>query len=101
MKDLPKAYIPTDYEDQIYKTWESSGVFKPSEHSKEDPFVITMPPPNATGTLHLGHAVMLAVEDIMIRYHRMKGHPTLWVPGTDHAGIATQTKVENLTRSDG
>lgn len=96
MKELPKAYIAKDYEDQIYKTWESSGVFKPDEKSKKDPFVITMPPPNATGTLHLGHAVMLAVEDIMIRYHRMKGHPTLWIPGTDHAGIATQTKVERV-----
>ena len=103
MKDLPKAYIAKDYEDQIYKTWEESGAFQPSQSSPGSqsshplpPFVITMPPPNATGTLHLGHAVMLAVEDIMIRYHRMKGHPTLWIPGTDHAGIATQTKVERV-----
>jgi valyl-tRNA synthetase len=94
MKELPKAYIAKDYEDQIYKTWEESGAFQPDEKSKKDPFVITMPPPNATGTLHLGHAVMLAVEDIMIRFHRMNGRPALWIPGTDHAGIATQTKVE-------
>jgi valyl-tRNA synthetase len=96
MKDLPKAYIAKDYEDQIYKTWEESGAFQPDEKSKKDPFVITMPPPNATGTLHLGHAVMLAVEDIMIRFHRMNGRPALWIPGTDHAGIATQTKVERI-----
>jgi len=96
MKDLPKAYIPKDYEDQIYADWEKSGAFQPatSNQKTSKPFVITMPPPNATGTLHLGHAVMLAVEDIMIRFHRMNGHPTLWIPGTDHAGIATQNKVE-------
>src|SRR5690606_24501761 len=108
MKELPKAYVAKDYEDQIYAAWEKSGAFQPKFNesgegapllrgrgsSGKTPFVITMPPPNATGTLHLGHAVMLAVEDIMIRFHRMKGHPTLWIPGTDHAGIATQNKVE-------
>lgn len=93
-KELPKAYNAKDYEDAIYQQWEESGKFAPDESSDKKPFVITMPPPNATGTLHLGHAVMLAVEDIMIRYHRMQGHPTLWIPGTDHAGIATQNKVE-------
>ncbi len=92
--ELPKAYVAKDYEDAIYKQWEDSGKFAPCEDNGKKPFVITMPPPNATGTLHLGHAVMLAVEDIMIRFHRMNGHPTLWVPGTDHAGIATQNKVE-------
>jgi valyl-tRNA synthetase len=92
--ELPKAYVAKDYEDAIYKQWEDSGEFAPCEDNGKKPFVITMPPPNATGTLHLGHSVMLAVEDIMIRFHRMKGHPTLWVPGTDHAGIATQNKVE-------
>jgi valyl-tRNA synthetase len=93
-EELPKAYVAKDYEDAIYKQWEDSGKFAPCEDNGKKPFVITMPPPNATGTLHLGHAVMLAVEDIMIRFHRMKGHPTIWVPGTDHAGIATQNKVE-------
>ncbi len=93
-KDLPKAYIAKDYEDAIYKKWEESGSFQPSKKSKKKPFTVTMPPPNATGTLHLGHAVMLALEDIMIRYQRMQGRPTLWIPGTDHAGIATQNKVE-------
>ncbi|MDF2378670.1 MAG: valine--tRNA ligase [Candidatus Gracilibacteria bacterium] len=92
--ELPKAYVAKDYEDALYKMWEESGVFEPNMESDKKPFVITMPPPNATGTLHLGHSVMLALEDIMIRFHRMKGHPTLWVPGTDHAGIATQNKVE-------
>lgn len=93
-KELPKAYVAKDYEDAIYAKWEKSGHFKPANHADKKPFVITMPPPNATGTLHLGHAVMLAVEDIMVRFHRMKGHPTLWLPGTDHAAIATQNKVE-------
>ncbi|MDP3975468.1 MAG: class I tRNA ligase family protein, partial [bacterium] len=101
-QELPKAYIAKDYEDQIYQMWEKSGAFQPEWNEKKQakskikkkPFVITMPPPNATGTLHLGHSVMLALEDIMIRHKRMQGHPALWVPGTDHAGIATQNKVE-------
>lgn len=103
MKELPKAYEPKNYEDEIYKKWEESGLFNPDvcvkkgvSKAKADYFSIVLPPPNVTGTLHMGHAAMLAIEDVMVRYHRMKGDRTLWVPGTDHAAIATQSKVEKL-----
>ncbi|OJI06384.1 valine--tRNA ligase [bacterium CG10_46_32] len=95
-KDVPKAYEPQKIEDALYKKWEYSGLFKPDLEAKGKPFSISMPPPNATGTLHLGHAVMLAIEDIMARHARMNGRPTLWVPGTDHASIATENKVEKI-----
>jgi len=102
-KELPKAYDPQKYEDSIYKKWEESDFFNPDTCVKEgvckqdaDAFSIVLPPPNVTGHLHIGHAVMLAIQDIMVRYHRMKGDKTLWVPGTDHAAIATQSKVEKL-----
>lgn len=94
VKEIEKAYIPKSYEDKIYKKWEDSGVFTPKVDLKKKPFTISMPPPNATGTLHLGHATMLAIEDIMIRYKRMQGFSALWLPGTDHASIATQNRVE-------
>jgi len=77
MLEIEKAYEAKKYEDKIYEKWESSGAFKPKIDKKKKPFVISMPPPNATGVLHLGHAVMLALEDIMIRYNRMQGTPTL------------------------
>nr|XP_007158966.1 hypothetical protein PHAVU_002G196900g [Phaseolus vulgaris]ESW30960.1 hypothetical protein PHAVU_002G196900g [Phaseolus vulgaris] len=77
-------------EERIYNWWESQGYFKPNFDRGSDPFVIPMPPPNVTGSLHMGHAMFVTLEDIMIRYNRMKGKPTLWLPGTDHAGIATQ-----------
>ncbi|TSC83756.1 MAG: valyl-tRNA synthetase [Parcubacteria group bacterium Gr01-1014_13] len=103
MKELSKAYEPKNYEDNIYKKWEESGLFNPDVCVKQrftkknaKPFSIVLPPPNVTGTLHMGHAAMLAIEDVMVRYHRMKGDRTLWVPGTDHAAIATQAKVEKL-----
>jgi len=93
--ELPKAYDFHATEQRIYEWWESSGFFepindpnKPGFDSSIKPFVISIPPPNVTGELHLGHPVFVAMEDLMIRYHRMKGVPTLWVPGTDHAGIA-------------
>lgn len=98
---LPKTYEAKNHEDLIYREWESHGLFSPKIVKGKKPFTIMMPPPNATGTLHLGHAVMLALEDIMIRYHRMKGDPSLWVPGTDHASIATQNKVEKIIAEEG
>ncbi|KKQ35190.1 MAG: Valine-tRNA ligase [Candidatus Nomurabacteria bacterium GW2011_GWB1_37_5] len=98
---LLKPYDPESTESRIYKLWEESGFFSPEKciesgvtKSDAKPFTIIMPPPNVTGILHMGHASMLTVEDIMIRYHRMKGDRTLWLPGTDHAAIATQSKVE-------
>ena len=90
---LPKAYDPQDTEDRIYKMWEESGAFIADNTSDKEPFTISMPPPNATGQLHLGHAVMLALEDIFIRFNRAKGKEALWVPGTDHAAIATESVV--------
>ena len=96
MTDLPKAYDFKDTEQRLYAWWEKNGYFKPKIDKSKKPFVISIPPPNVTGELHLGHAMFVAVEDLMIRYHRMKGDPTLWVPGSDHAGIATQLQVEKM-----
>ncbi len=90
---IPKAYDPSGTEDRIYQMWEKSGAFIADATSKKEPFTISMPPPNATGQLHLGHAVMLALEDIFIRFARMRGKEVLWVPGTDHAAIATESVV--------
>ena len=107
-KELPKTYDFNKTEERLYKWWWESGYFEPSNDPNEPdfdpnkkPFVISIPPPNVTGRLHLGHAMFVSLEDLMIRYHRMKGEPTLWVPGTDHAGIATQLQVENLLREQG
>lgn len=91
---IPKSFDFNAKEDQIYQNWLESGAFKPKE--ADETFTIMMPPPNATGVLHMGHASMLAIQDIMIRFKRMQGFETLWLPGTDHAGIATQDKVESL-----
>ncbi|KAF2300529.1 hypothetical protein GH714_013951 [Hevea brasiliensis] len=88
-------------EERIYNWWESQGYFKPNFERGSDPFVISMPPPNVTGSLHMGHAMFVTLEDIMVRYNRMKGRPTLWLPGTDHAGIATQLVVEKMLASEG
>jgi len=90
---LEKAYDPKATEDRIYKMWEESGAFTADATSDKPPFTISMPPPNATGQLHLGHAVMLALEDIFIRFARMRGKEALWLPGTDHAAIATENVV--------
>src|SRR5579884_2582979 len=98
---LPKAYEPQAVEGKWYRFWEENGFFKPSGDTRKPTFVISMPPPNVTGALHLGHAITATIEDILIRYHRMKGDDTLWVPGEDHAGIATQTVVERLLASEG
>ncbi|KMZ65166.1 Valine--tRNA ligase, partial [Zostera marina] len=96
-----KSFDFTD-EEKIYKWWESQEFFKPNfDSGGGDPFVISMPPPNVTGSLHMGHAMFVTLEDIMVRYSRMKGRPTLWLPGTDHAGIATQLVVEKLLASEG
>jgi valyl-tRNA synthetase len=100
-QELPKAYDFKSTEPRIYEMWETGGYFKPyNDPNKPDfdpnaePFVIAIPPPNVTGELHIGHPMFISLEDLMIRYHRMKGYSTLWIPGTDHAGIATQLMVE-------
>ncbi|KAI5670074.1 hypothetical protein M9H77_10438 [Catharanthus roseus] len=88
-------------EERIYKWWETQGYFQPCFDRGSDPFVVSMPPPNVTGSLHMGHAMFVTLEDIMVRYNRMKGRPTLWLPGTDHAGIATQLVVEKMLAAEG
>ena len=105
---LPKAYDFKNTEKRLYSWWEKSGFFQPSNDPKapdfdptKKPFVISIPPPNITGSLHLGHAMFVSLEDLMIRYHRMVGEPTLWVPGSDHAGIATQLQIEKSLSKEG
>ena len=104
---LLKPYNPKETEERIYKLWEESGFFNPDvciekgvTDKNADYFSIVLPPPNVTGTLHMGSAFMLAIEDMMVRYNRMLGKKTLWVPGTDHAAIATQSKVEKLIQKE-
>jgi valyl-tRNA synthetase len=99
--ELPKTYEPQAVEGKWYRFWEEGGYFKPRPNPARKPFVISMPPPNVTGALHLGHAITATIEDILIRYHRMIGDDTLWVPGEDHAGIATQTVVERQLAKEG
>jgi valyl-tRNA synthetase len=99
--ELPKAYEPQKVEGRIYQFWLKKGYFTPKVDHNKKTFVIIMPPPNVTGELHLGHALTATLEDIMTRWHRMKGESTLWLPGTDHAGIATQVVVEQRLASEG
>ncbi|MFC1985196.1 valine--tRNA ligase [Chloroflexota bacterium] len=100
-EEMPKAYEPARVEQKWYKFWMEKGYFKPEIDLKKKPFVIIMPPPNVTGELHIGHALTATLEDIMTRWHRMKGEPTLWLPGVDHAGIATQVVVERMLVKEG
>ncbi len=99
--ELEKTYNPGEFEDRIYSFWEEGRYFEPAGDDSKDPFVIVIPPPNVTGVLHMGHGLNNSLQDILIRYHRMQGRPTLWVPGTDHAGIATQNVVERRLKEKG
>ena len=100
--ELDKSYNPKAIEDDIYKMWNDGGYFTPSPENKKPPYTIVIPPPNVTGQLHMGHALDETLQDILIRFKRMNGYNALWVPGTDHAGIATQIKVEeNLRVNEG
>ena len=99
--EMPAQYPAQEVEKRLYEWWEKSGYFQPSGDTDKECFVISMPPPNVTGKLHMGHAMFVALEDIMARFHRMRGNPTLWLPGTDHAGIATQMLVERSLRAEG
>ncbi len=101
MPEIPKAYEPGKIEKKWYDSWLEQGYFTPKIDPKRKPFVLIMPPPNVTGELHLGHALTTTLEDIIVRWHRMKGEPTLWIPGTDHAGIATQVVVEQQLAKQG
>ncbi len=104
-QEWPKAYDASSVEDKIYKDWEESGAFNPDtlpdRNQKGEPYCIMMPPPNRTGTLHMGHAQRMTTEDLMIRFERMRGKKALWVPGTDHAAIAKQVKVAQLLIKEG
>ncbi len=99
--ELEKTYNPGEFEDRIYSFWEEGKYFQPAGDDSKDPFVIVIPPPNVTGVLHMGHGLNNSLQDILIRFHRMQGRPTLWVPGTDHAGIATQNVVERRLKEKG
>ena len=99
--DMPKAYDPGTVEKRLYDFWMEKGYFTPVIDKNKKPFVIIMPPPNLTGDLHMGHAMPATLEDIMVRWHRMLGEPTLWLPGVDHAAIAAQVVVERQLAKEG
>ena len=101
MNELPKTYDPSDTESKIYQQWEKDGCFRADPDSKKKPYSIAMPPPNVTGQLHMGHAVDNTWQDILIRFKRMQGYSALWIPGTDHAAIATEAKIVEQMRSEG
>ena len=100
-RELPKVYEPQQVESKIYRMWEENGYFRPQGKEGAKPFTIVMPPPNVTGQLHMGHAMDATLQDTLIRFKRMQGYDALWVPGVDHAGIATQIKVEEELRKEG
>ncbi|MBR7123137.1 MAG: valine--tRNA ligase [Oscillospiraceae bacterium] len=100
-RELPKVYEPQQVENKIYEMWETGGHFRPSKNKEAKPFTIVMPPPNVTGQLHMGHAMDATLQDTLIRFKRMQGYNALWIPGVDHAGIATQIKVEEELRKEG
>ena len=100
-RELPKVYEPQQVESRIYKMWEDGGYFHAEKDESKKPFTIVMPPPNVTGQLHMGHAMDATLQDTLIRFKRMQGYNALWIPGVDHAGIATQIKVEEELRKEG
>ncbi len=99
--DMEKVYSHEGVEEKLYRFWEESGFFTPKIDPKKKPFTIIMPPPNANGSLHVGHAMFITIEDILTRFHRMLGQPTLWLPGADHAGILTQVVFEKVLAKEG
>ncbi len=101
MKELATKYNPSEFEDRIYDFWQNGNYFHANLDERKKPYTIVMPPPNITGQLHMGHALDNTLQDILIRYHRMKGFDTLWVPGTDHASIATEAKIVEALRKEG
>jgi len=100
-QEIPKVYDPKEIEQKWYKFWEENKLFTPEENSDKEPFTIVIPPPNVTGNLHMGHALDNAIQDVLIRYKRLQGFNALWLPGTDHAGIATQNVVAKALRKEG
>ncbi len=100
-KELEKTYSPKDFEERIYKSWEENGCFKAEVDPKKKPYTIVMPPPNVTGQLHMGHALDCTLQDILIRFKRMQGYSALWLPGTDHAALATEAKIVAAMKEEG
>src|SRR3989344_2238526 len=100
-KLIAQNYDPSAFEKKLYQKWEKSGAFRSEDKSKKEPFFIAMPPPNVTGVLHNGHALFVALQDSYARWKRMCGYNALWLPGTDHAGIATQLMVEKQIEAEG
>ena len=94
MSELPSQFSPSEIEGALYQKWLDAGYFKADSQSSKQPFSIVIPPPNVTGSLHIGHALDHTIQDLLTRMKRMKGYETLWLPGMDHAGIATQNVVE-------
>lgn len=101
LENLPKTYNPKDFEDRLYKYWNDNGYFTPKVDKSKKPFTIMMPPPNVTGSLHMGHALNNTIQDILTRWKRMDGYEALWLPGTDHASISTEAKVVEKIKSEG
>src|SRR5438067_12214829 len=100
-EEMPRAYNPGAVEARLYEMWEKAGDFTPPAAESREPFTVIMPPPNLTGELHLGHAMMDSVEDILVRWRRMQGRAALWLPGVDHAAIAVNTLVERELKPEG
>ena len=104
--EMSKTYNPSEFETKLYENWVKNGYFEAKIDKKKDPFTIVIPPPNITGQLHMGHALNNTIQDVIVRFKRMQGFCTLWLPGTDHASIATEVKIvekmkqEGLTKSD-
>ncbi|CAN5133916.1 hypothetical protein BH18ACI2_BH18ACI2_10450 [soil metagenome] len=101
--DIPKTYDPKQAEERHYSRWEAQGCFAPEVNRDPDApiYSIVIPPPNVTGSLHMGHALQHTIMDVLARFHRMRGYRTLWLPGEDHAGISTQLQVEKQLRKEG
>jgi len=100
MKEIAKTYNPKEFEDRIYAFWMEKGYFTPKIDPEKQPFTIVIPPPNITGQLHMGHALDNTLQDILIRWKRMQGYAALWIPGSDHASIATEIKVLDTIREE-
>jgi valyl-tRNA synthetase len=100
-ENLPKNYNPKEFEEKLYEYWNENGYFTPKVDNSKKPYTIMMPPPNVTGTLHMGHALNNTIQDVLIRYKRMQGYEALWLPGTDHASISTEAKVVEKLKSEG
>ncbi|MCH9751758.1 MAG: class I tRNA ligase family protein, partial [Alphaproteobacteria bacterium] len=98
---IDQRFDPKAHEQRIYQRWEEAGCFKPSMDTAAEPYAIMIPPPNVTGSLHMGHALNMTLQDVLIRYQRRRGQDALWQPGSDHAGIATQMVVERQLGDEG